>query len=552
MIALTPLKIFLLAFVYWFTNLSWGYQFAWMRPVTIGVLCGVILGDVATGTKIGAVIQPMFLAFTGAGGTRVWDPQAGTIMACAVVMSSGLPIEQGLTIAVPISLLLVQLSTLRRILFAWNASMADKAAEKGNDKAIIFWGSYATWLMKIPLFFIPMYLAISLGAGFIGNLINSLPVWAMNALTAVGGMLPALGMAMTIRVISRPQFWPFFLGGFFLVQYTKVSGLFLAFIGAFFAFLYYLIMQANQQEDTTDMSATGSASLNEDTKRVLVKSDVTKHMVRWLFWIEQSNSFARLQSIPYCMAFVPILKKLYGNDPEEYKNALTRHLMFFNTQGIFGCLIVGITIAMEEQRAMGAPIDVAAITGVKAGLMGPFAGIGDTIFGSTLNPLLIIMIALPMAAQGNPLGPILTFIITPAIAWGAGYYFIHAGYSMGTRAALTVLQGSRINTFISIASVLGLFMIGGMSAQMVKLSTPIYIPTTGSPMMVQTGILDKVAPGLLPLGLVLAVYAYLQKGGTMMKAALILTVLGITLGAIGIFGEGGLVFAKYVAPAVKK
>jgi mannose/fructose/N-acetylgalactosamine-specific phosphotransferase system component IID/mannose/fructose/N-acetylgalactosamine-specific phosphotransferase system component IIC len=549
MVALTPLRIFLLAFVYWFSNLSWGYQFMWMRPVWLGVLAGAILGDVATGTKIGAIIQPMFLAFTGAGGTRVWDPQAGTIMACAVVMSSGLPLEQGLTIAVPISLLLVQLSTLRRILFAWNASMADKAALKGNDKAIIFWGSYATWLMKIPLFFIPMYLGISLGAEFIGQVLAGLPQWAINSLTAVGGMLPALGMAMTIRVISRPNFWPFFLGGFFLVQYTKVSGLFLAFIGAFFAFIYFLILQATEKEEQLDMSAAGDAALDENTKRVLTKKDITRHMVRWLFWIEQSNSFARLQSIPYCMAFVPILKKLYGNDPEAYSQALTRHLMFFNTQGIFGCLIVGITIAMEEQRALGMPIGVEAITGVKAGLMGPFAGIGDTIFGSTLNPMLIILIALPMASQGNPLGPILCFFLTPMIAWSAGYYFIHSGYRMGTRAAIDVLQGSRINTFISVASVLGLFMIGGMSAQMVKVTTPIFVPTSGTPVQIQGDVLDKIAPGILPLGLILLVFRYLQKGGTMMKAALILTAVGIGLGAVGIFGGGGLVFKAYVAPA---
>lgn len=547
MVELTFTRVLLMSVFYWLSNLSWGYMTNWVRPVFVGMVYGAILGDIVTGTKIGAIIQPMFLAFTGAGGTRVWDPNAGTAMACAVVMSAGLPLEQGLTIAVPISLLLVQLQTLRRILFAWNASMADKAAEKGNDKAVMFWGGAATWIMKIFLFGVPMFLAISLGADAIGKLMSNLPLWLTNALSAVGGMLPALGMAMTIRVIARPSFWPFFLGGYFLVQYTGVSGLFLAFVGAFWAFVYYLILQTNQKEETVDMSAAGAAALDENTKRILTKKDITKHMVRWLFYIEQSNSFARLQSIPYCMAFIPILKKLYGNDIDEYKAALTRHLMFFNTQGIFGCLIHGITIAMEEQRAMGSPIDVAAITGVKAGLMGPFAGIGDTIFGSTINPMIIILF-LPMSAVGNPLGPILGFILTPVIAWSVGYYFIHYSYRLGTRAALTILQGSRINTFISVASVLGLFMIGGMSASMVKLSTPIFIPTSGTPMFVQTGILDKVAPGILPLGLILGTYWFLQKGNSMMKAAILLTVAGIALGAIGIFGNGGLIFKAYVAP----
>ena len=100
-----------------------------------------------------------------------------------------------------------------------------------------------------------------------------------------------------------------------------------------------------------------------------------------------SNSFARLQSVAFCAAFIPVLKKLYGNDPEEYSAALTRHLMFFNTEGIWGSVVHGIVLAMEEQRALGAPIPIEAITGIKAGLMGPFAGIGDTIDWSTIKPL---------------------------------------------------------------------------------------------------------------------------------------------------------------------
>ena len=93
-----------------------------------------------------------------------------------------------------------------------------------------------------------------------------------------------------------------------------------------------------------------------------------------------------------------------------------------------------------------------------------------------------------------------------------------------------------------------MFMMGGLSATMVSVTTPIFIPTSGTPMKVQTDILDKVAPGLLSLAAVLLTYAYIMKGNTMTKATLMLLLVGLVLGGIGIIGKGGLVFTAYVAP----
>ncbi len=204
-------------------------------------------------------------------------------------------------------------------------------------------------------------------------------------------------------------------------------------------------------------------------------------------------------------------------------------------------------LAMEEQRALGAPIDVAAITGIKAGLMGPFAGIGDTIDWATMVPLVTILL-LPLAAAGNPMAAILQLVIITSIVLVEGHIYSHTGFRLGTRAALNILSGRGINTFISVASVLGLFMMGGLSAGMVKVVTPLYIPTSGSPALVQTGILDKVAPGILPLIVILGTYKFIMSGNSMTKATLMLTAIGLIAGAIGILGGGGLIFGAYVPP----
>jgi PTS system mannose-specific IID component len=481
----------------------------------------------------------------------VWDPAAGTVAGVAITMAGGLPLEQSLTVAVPISLLFAQIHTVRRIWFAYPAAKADQAAEKGNDRAIIFYGSWFCWLSRAVLYGIPMTLAMMFGAQAIGNLMANLPPWVINTLSALGGILPALGFAMTVRVIGRPIFLPFFLGGFFLVQYTSVGGLFLAMIGLFFAFIYYLILDATKGEQAGgNEQHAGSAAIDENTQRHLTIRDCDRMFRRWFWFCEQSNSFSRLQSVAFCCAFIPAMKKLYGNDEKEYSAALTRHLMFFNTQGIWGSVIHGIVLAMEEQRAIGAPIDAAAITGIKSGLMGPFAGIGDTIDWSTLFPLFTILV-LPLAAAGSIMGPLLQLILMSVTLFTEGTIFSRTGFRLGTRAAVNVLSGHGINMFISVASVLGLFMMGGLSASMVKVFTPIYIPTTGTPVIIQTDVLNKVAPGILSLITVLGTYRYLQTGHTMTRATLWLLMIGLILGAIGIIGNGGLIFHAYVKPAVK-
>ena len=145
------------------------------------------------------------------------------------------------------------------------------------------------------------------------------------------------------------------------------------------AFLYYLILQATSQDSPeVDQGSQQAIEADEEGKHLLTKRDVNNLVFRWQIMAEVPNSFARLQSLSFCAAFIPILKKLYGHDPEELSAALTRHLTFFNTEGVWGSVVHGIVMAMEEQRALGAPVPTEAINGIKAGLMGPFAGIGDT------------------------------------------------------------------------------------------------------------------------------------------------------------------------------
>ncbi|MFR4009355.1 MAG: PTS system mannose/fructose/sorbose family transporter subunit IID, partial [Christensenellales bacterium] len=183
------------------------------------------------------------------------------------------------------------------------------------------------------------------------------------------------------------------------------------------------------------------------------------------------------------------------------------------------------------------------------GLMGPFAGIGDTIDWSTLKPL-FIMLVLPLAEAGSFLAPIFYFILLGGVTYAENLFFVRTGYKMGTDAALSILQGGMIQKFISCASVLGMFMMGGLSSSMVSVTTPIQIPTGDTTAMsVQKDILDAIAPGLLTLAAVLLVYKYLRSGKSMMKATFWLLGIGLVLGAVGVIGEGGFLLKPIVVAA---
>ncbi|MFV0548206.1 MAG: PTS system mannose/fructose/sorbose family transporter subunit IID [Limnobaculum xujianqingii] len=244
---------------------------------------------------------------------------------------------------------------------------------------------------------------------------------------------------------------------------------------------------------------------------VLTKRDITKAW--FLYWLgaEVSNSYERLQSLIFCASMTPIIKKLYPQK-EEQVDALKRHLNFFNSEQTFGAVIQGVAIAMEEQKTRGEAITDSSITGIKTGLMGPLAGIGDSIVWAAIMPLLIA-IFIPFAASGSAWGGIMPVVLYTGITLAISYGLAHKGYTLGRESIISLLQGGNIKELIYGANVLGLIMMGALSASYVKITTPLKISALeGSEIVVQQ-ILDSIAPGLLPLAAVFSIYLFLLKKG---------------------------------------
>jgi len=274
--------------------------------------------------------------------------------------------------------------------------------------------------------------------------------------------------------------------------------------------------------------------MGEQTQvKKLTKKDITKSM--WIYYAgaELSNSYERLQSLVFCASMTPVLKKLYNTD-EELSTALKRHLVFFNTEGIFGAIIQGIAISMEEQKANGENVTDEAITGIKTGLMGPIAGMGDAIVWAAIMPI-IISIFLPFASNGSALGGLMPLILYPAVTIAIAYGLIHNGYTLGKKSVMSLLHGGKMKSIIFTANVIGLTMMGALSASYVNITTPLKFGFSSGTEIVVQDILNTIAPGLLPLAAVFTIYMYLRKKGpyynrillTVVTVAVITSLLGI-------------------------
>lgn len=269
-----------------------------------------------------------------------------------------------------------------------------------------------------------------------------------------------------------------------------------------------------------------------ETKK-LAKSDIRKSFFLWLFFSHACYNYERLQGSAFAQCMGPILKKLYTKK-EDIVAGLKRHLTFFNTEPNVGAIVHGITIAMEEEKANGAPITDDGINSVKTGLMGPMAGIGDTITQGIITPLLLA-IGIGLAKEGNLVGPILYTVLISVCIIGIAYVMWMQGYSLGKKAVEKLLESGLINKLISAAGIVGCMVLGALTAQFVTLSTPLVATIGETAVKIQADVLDKILPGILPLLLTLLTLRMVRKGMKSIVVMLILVVIGIAGGLIGIF-----------------
>ncbi|WP_276903241.1 PTS system mannose/fructose/sorbose family transporter subunit IID [Frischella perrara] len=202
-----------------------------------------------------------------------------------------------------------------------------------------------------------------------------------------------------------------------------------------------------------------------DHKIQLTKKDRLSVAWRSTF-LQGSWNYERMQNGGWAYSMIPAVKKLYTTQ-EDRASALKRHLEFFNTHPYLASPILGVTLALEEERANGAPVDDVTVQGVKVGMMGPLAGVGDPVFWFTVRPILGALGA-SLAIGGNVLGPILFFLLWNMIRIGFMWYTQELGYRTGTKITDN-LSGGLLQKITKGASILGMFILAALVERWVSI-----------------------------------------------------------------------------------
>lgn len=274
-----------------------------------------------------------------------------------------------------------------------------------------------------------------------------------------------------------------------------------------------------------------------DNAKKLDKKTLSKSFNLWFWGALTCFSQEHMQTFGYMASMLPILKKLYPKH-EDQVNAIHAYTAFFNTNPMLGSVIVGITASMEEARANDRGIEGETINDMRAGLMGPIAGIGDSLIDGTLIPILL-GIALGMSNGGSPVGAIFYIIVWVLLAYFGQRFLYFRGYQLGDKAVefLVGEQGAAVRRAIG---TVGAMVVGGVLASWVNVTTSLKLyNSNGKVFLDLQKQLDSIFPGILTVLITIFCWWLMSKKHvSAIWTMLILVVISFVGVLVGFFNPG--------------
>ena len=269
-------------------------------------------------------------------------------------------------------------------------------------------------------------------------------------------------------------------------------------------------------------------------RKKITKKTLAKSFHHWYYGHLTCFSQEHMQTFGYLTSMLPIVEELY-KDKAEQKEAMQTYTAFFNTEPQLGALVVGITAGLEEARANGDAVDGETINGMRAGLMGPIAGIGDSLVVGTLIPVLL-GIALGLSEGGNPIGALFYILVWNVLIYGGMRFAYFKGYELGDKA-VEFLVGPKGQALRKAISVIGGMVIGAVAATWVSVTTSLELKNAdGEAFLKLQEKIDGVYPGLLTAGFITLCWWLMAKKKVSPNLVMLLLVVIALIGvALGIF-----------------
>lgn len=526
--------IALLGYSEWLTGTSY-----LQRPIVLGPLVGLVMGDMVTGTIMGATMELAMVGAISVGAYNPPDTISGTILGVSLAMQAGADASAALTLGIPIATIVLALDTaLGQPVMLLLVHRIDKNVEDGDTKAItrnmLIAGYAQSWcgLLIIPL-------AFFFGADAVASLLNIIPDFVQTGMDVAAAFLPALGFAMLAQMIMNKTVAPFFFAGFFLVAYFGISTTGVAIFAAIIVVAMTVLgdkkkRSSPQRQPRILRLGVGSMSFKFESSYdgLISRADLKK-----LFWrsipYEHSWNYERMGHIGFMWALMPILRKLYPQDA-DFKAALKRHMELYNVTPYISTLPMSIAAAMEEVNATDDSFDTSAISNVKLALMGPLSGVGDAFYWGTLR-ILATGVGTSLALQGSILGPILFLLVFNVPHYIIRYLLTFVGYRFGSDMISKVQESGIMDTIVKMASIMGAMVIGAMTMEMVTVDIPLMVGA-GDGAQTLAELLNGIFPGFVTMGLFGIVYLMLKKKMNPLLIMLVILLVSIAGAFFGVLG----------------
>jgi len=525
------------------------------RPLVLGPLVGLALGDLHQGILIGASLELIFMGNIKVGAAIPPDVVTGGVLGTAFAILSGKGAAIALALAVPISILAEMLLSALFVFRSTFNKLFASYAEEGDYRKVQRL-HLLSGILKPLLMGLIGWLSLQLGAGAMKSVLDHIPGWVNAGLQVAGNVLPALGFALLMNLLFHKKVAPYFFLGFVLAAWMKLPMIAIGALGVIIAFLVTNNMPgADEGEAEAETNAgeegtladeggagegvdgeAGAGMVGAGSGIVAVRPSITNGDLRWMFLrsmaLEANFNFETWQNTGFAFSMLPALKKLYPGK-EAMAAALRRHLQLFNTSTYGSTLIIGLTAAMEEQNSRDADFNSESINSVKLGLMGPLAGVFDSLFWGTLK-VIAAGVGTSLALKGHLSGAVLFILLFNVPHLLLRYQLTFIGYRAGTRWLQQLARTHVMDKLTYGASILGLMVVGAMPATLMSIRTPLAFGGGDAGSGLQ-GILDSIVPAILPLGLTFLVYYFIKKGVKTTYLLLGLVVLGFVGSVLHLF-----------------
>lgn len=504
-------------------------------PLVAGFIMGIYLGDMSYGLTFGATVSLVFIGVSVIGNAVPSDVCLAGYLGVTISMLSGTDPSVGVTVSATLGALGAVANPLIMTLNSFWVHRASKYVEKGDTKGVARIDVLGPVIFCFFLYFIPSFVIIYYGAPVLDSMLNAIPGWILTGIQVAGKLLPALGLAMLMNLLYKKSLIPFWIFGFVMSAYLGFGIIPVAITGVGFAILHYMYGHDKGSEVMNiNLFAKNSESTEEKNyEKKLTRNDLVKSWLNWIHFGQTCYNYEVMQGMGFTHSMIPIINRLY-EAPEEKSAALKRHIVYYNTENNWGSTICGIVASMEEEKANGADISDETINGIKTSLMGPLAGIGDTITQS-LAKTIFLSVGCSLALAGNAFGPIFFILGMTAYAFAVSYLTYFTGYKSGKSFVTNMLRSGIIKNVSEALGALGMMVLGAMVASNINVTCPLVITLSQTAVVLQD-VFDSILPKMVPVIIFFITYKAIAKGTKPVTVILWMFAAGIIGSLLNVLG----------------